>query len=118
MKNQEKKPSIEEFREQLDLAQQSALAASNEEIEIAFERLSKDSSGLLGERQLSFHQGSKRNAIIAYLNKIYGVTEEMEMVVEIAKMSEELGFPDCAVDGMPTFGKRAKQVVGIFDPAR
>jgi hypothetical protein len=109
------KLSISEFRQRLVKVQESILTASDAEIEVAFLRLAKESNGMLGESQVWQHLGCKRQAIIAFLDQMYGVTEKMEMVREIARTTESLGLPDCGVEGMPTFGERARQAEEIFE---
>jgi uncharacterized protein related to proFAR isomerase len=95
--------------------QEYTLTATDAEVEITFQRLVQNSNGMLGETQVWQHHGSKRKAIIAFLDQMYGVTENMEMVREIARTTESLGLPDCGVEGMPTFGERARQAEEIFE---
>jgi hypothetical protein len=109
------KSSIAAFRQQLVELQEYTLTATDQEVEIIFQRLRPNSNGMLGEAQVWQHLGSKRRAIIAFLDQMYGVTEKMEMVREIARTTESLGLPDCGVEGMPTFGERARQAEEIFE---
>jgi hypothetical protein len=109
------KSSIAVFRYQLLELQEYTLTATEAEVETTFQRLVPNSNGMLGEAQVLQHQGSKRRAIIAFLGQIYGVTEKMEMEREIARTTESLGLQDCGVEGMPTFGERARQAGEIFE---
>ncbi len=108
------KSSIAAFRQQILELQEYTLTATEAEVETTFQRLVPNSNGMLGEAQVWQHQGSKRRAIIAFLDQMYGVTEKMEMVREIARTTDELGFPDCGIEGMPTFGERARAVDRVF----
>jgi len=109
------KSSITAFRQQIVELQEYTLTATEAEVETTFLRLVPNSNGMLGEAQVWQHLGSKRRAIIAFLDQMHGVTEKMEMVREIARNTESLGLPDCGVEGMPTFGERARQAEEIFE---